>query len=126
MQWSMHSRNIFALAIVSLLKRSSKSNLSAWSIQHKTGDSRELDRTVLPVRHPDAEAITEMDTRNVEKQEAFKISAPDGAPNIIVLQIEKIGFGVDDVTQVADLVFKGVKDSEFTGFVDEVTISISK
>jgi hypothetical protein len=32
--------------------------------------------------------------------------------------------GLDDATQVADLVFKDVHDSEFTGFVDKVTISI--
>jgi arylsulfatase len=39
---------------------------------------------------------------------------------------ETADVGVDDATQVADLVFKDVEDSEFTGFVDKVTVSISK
>jgi arylsulfatase len=37
---------------------------------------------------------------------------------------ETADVGKDDATQVADLVFKDVKDSEFTGFVNKVTISI--
>ena len=32
--------------------------------------------------------------------------------------------GKDDATQVADKVFKDVRDSEFTGYVSKVTISI--
>ncbi|MGL1886185.1 MAG: hypothetical protein OCD76_06695, partial [Reichenbachiella sp.] len=39
---------------------------------------------------------------------------------------ETADVGKDDATQVADLVFKDVKDSEFTGYVDKVTVSISK
>ena len=37
---------------------------------------------------------------------------------------ETADVGLDDATQVADLVFKDVHDSEFTGYVDKVTISI--
>ena len=37
---------------------------------------------------------------------------------------ETADVGKDDATQVADLVFKDVKDSEFTGYVNNVTISI--
>ena len=37
---------------------------------------------------------------------------------------ETADVGKDDATQVADLVFKNVKDSEFTGYVNKVTISI--
>jgi arylsulfatase len=38
---------------------------------------------------------------------------------------ETTDVGKDDATQVADKVFKDVKDSEFTGYVNKVTISIS-
>ena len=37
---------------------------------------------------------------------------------------ETADVGMDDATQVADLVFEDVKDSEFTGFINSVTISI--
>ena len=37
---------------------------------------------------------------------------------------ETADVGKDDATQVADKVFKDVNDSEFTGYVDKVTISI--
>ena len=39
---------------------------------------------------------------------------------------ETADVGMDEATQSADLVFKDVKDSEFTGFVKNVTISIPK
>ncbi len=37
---------------------------------------------------------------------------------------ETADVGKDDATQVADKVFKDVRDSEFTGYVNNVTISI--
>ena len=37
---------------------------------------------------------------------------------------ETADVGLDDATQVADKVFKDLDDSEFTGFVKNVTISI--
>lgn len=39
---------------------------------------------------------------------------------------ETADVGLDESTQVADLVFKDVEDSDFTGFVKDVTISIPK
>jgi len=39
---------------------------------------------------------------------------------------ETADVGLDEATQSADLVFKNVEDSEFTGFVKSVTISIPK
>jgi hypothetical protein len=39
---------------------------------------------------------------------------------------ETADVGLDDATQVADLVFKDIEDSKFTGHVDKVVISIPK
>jgi arylsulfatase len=39
---------------------------------------------------------------------------------------ETADVGLDDATQVADLVFKNVKESEFTGKIESVTISIGE
>ena len=56
-------------------------------------ESYTLDRSVLPIQPPASEAITEMDARNVEKAEHFEVTAPEGAPNVVVVLIDDIGFG---------------------------------
>ena len=43
----------------------------------------DIDRSVLPIRHPDQAPITEMDARNATKPEPFKVEAPEGAPNVV-------------------------------------------
>jgi len=52
-----------------------------------------MDRTVLPIHPPTTEAVTEMDARNVEKPDIFEVKAPEGAPNIVIVMIDDIGFG---------------------------------
>ena len=58
-----------------------------------TKNSNQLDRTILPIQPPKAKAITEMDARNVEKPDRFEVEAPKGAPNIVLVMIDDIGFG---------------------------------
>jgi arylsulfatase A-like enzyme len=52
-----------------------------------------LDRTVLPV--PDAEypAITEVDARKATAPPRFEVKAPKGAPNVVIVLLDDIGFG---------------------------------
>ena len=57
-----------------------------------TGDYK-MDRTILPIHPPSTEPITEMDARNVEKPDIFEVKAPEGAPNIVIVMIDDIGFG---------------------------------
>ncbi len=52
-----------------------------------------MDRTVLPIQPPPHVKVTEMDARNATKPEPFTIDAPEGAPNIVVVLIDDIGFG---------------------------------
>jgi arylsulfatase len=52
-----------------------------------------LDRTVLPIQPQAVAPITEMDARNVTKPDPFEINAPEGAPNVVVVLIDDIGFG---------------------------------
>lgn len=57
-----------------------------------SGDS-EIDRTVLPIQPPAHSPVTVMDARDAEKPEPFNVEAPEGAPNIVVVLIDDIGFG---------------------------------
>ena len=52
-----------------------------------------MDRTVLPIQPPNSDPITEMDARKATKPEPFNITPPEGAPNIVVVLIDDIGFG---------------------------------
>jgi arylsulfatase len=52
-----------------------------------------LDRTVLPIKEPAVTPITEMDARNATAPPRFEVTAPKGAPNVVVVLIDDIGFG---------------------------------
>ncbi len=58
-----------------------------------TVSAGEPDRTVLPIKRPTYAPITELDARNAEKPPMFEIKPPAGAPNIVVVLIDDIGFG---------------------------------
>lgn len=59
----------------------------------KTQTTSKIDRTVLPIQPPKHAAVTIMDAREAEKPAPFNIDAPEGAPNIVVVLIDDIGFG---------------------------------
>ncbi|HSH16269.1 MAG TPA: sulfatase-like hydrolase/transferase, partial [Verrucomicrobiae bacterium] len=52
-----------------------------------------LDRTVLPVPEPAHPAYTELDVRNTQPPPRFQVTAPQGAPNVIIVLIDDLGFG---------------------------------
>src|SRR5262249_50945409 len=52
-----------------------------------------IDRTVLPVPDPQYPAITELDARNAKAPPRFEVKAPKGAPNVVIVLIDDIGFG---------------------------------
>ena len=52
-----------------------------------------MDRTVLPIRPPKHEPITEMDARRATKPPIFQVKSPEGAPNVVIVLIDDIGFG---------------------------------
>ena len=54
------------------------------------------DRTVLPVPDPVFPTITELDARNATAPPPFSGSAPEDAPNIVIVLIDDIGFGAAD------------------------------
>ncbi|HET9735924.1 MAG TPA: arylsulfatase [Burkholderiales bacterium] len=52
-----------------------------------------LDRTVLPIPEPKQKAITELDARKAKAPVRFEVKAPQGAPNVVIVLIDDIGFG---------------------------------
>jgi len=52
-----------------------------------------LDRSVLPIQPPTHKPITEMDARNATKPPMFELKPPEGAPNVVIVLIDDIGFG---------------------------------
>ncbi|TFG75421.1 MAG: arylsulfatase, partial [Thermodesulfobacteriales bacterium] len=61
--------------------------------QEKQNGSNEIDRKILPIQPPKHDPITEMDARNAKAPERFEIKAPEGAPNVVIVLIDDIGFG---------------------------------
>jgi arylsulfatase A-like enzyme len=51
-----------------------------------------IDRTVLPVKAPTRPTFTELDVRNVTAPERFEVKAPEGAPNVILVLLDDLGF----------------------------------
>src|SRR5688572_9186887 len=53
----------------------------------------QLDRTVLPIPEPNLKPITVLDARNAKAPPRFQVTAPTGAPNVVIVLIDDIGFG---------------------------------
>jgi arylsulfatase A-like enzyme len=58
------------------------------------GTSDGMDRTALPIHPPKRPIYTELDVRNVQKPEHFDVKAPQGAPNVLIVLIDDMGFGI--------------------------------
>jgi arylsulfatase len=52
-----------------------------------------LDRTHLPVQEPKPEKSTILDARDAKAPPRFTVNAPKGAPNVVIVLIDDIGFG---------------------------------
>ncbi len=61
---------------------------------HAQNSPYDMDRTVLPIQEPARAAITEVDARNVPLPPRFEVKAPKGAPNVVIVLIDDMGFGV--------------------------------
>ncbi|WP_082333738.1 arylsulfatase [Mangrovimonas sp. TPBH4] len=52
-----------------------------------------LDRTILPLTPPEYEKSTVLDARNATAPEPWSLKAPEGAPNVVIVLIDDMGFG---------------------------------
>lgn len=51
------------------------------------------DRTVLPIPEPKRDPITTLDARNAKAPPRFEVKAPKGAPNVVIVLVDDMGFG---------------------------------
>lgn len=52
-----------------------------------------LDRSVLPIKEPVRAPITVLDVRDAKAPPRFEVTAPKGAPNVVIVLIDDMGFG---------------------------------
>lgn len=72
------TRTLFALGLL----------LGAVATQATDG----FDRSVLPIEEPLRETTDIVDVRNATAPPRFKVQAPDGAPNVLIVLIDDLGF----------------------------------
>lgn len=53
----------------------------------------EMDRTVLPILEPLPPVYTELDVRTTQPPPRFQVTAPKGAPNVVIILVDDLGFG---------------------------------
>ena len=58
-----------------------------------TSDGK-LNRTVLPIPEPNYPHSTVLDARDAKPPPRFEIKAPAGAPNVLIVLVDDMGFGM--------------------------------
>ena len=88
--------------------------------QDKPAPEAKLDRTVLPIAEPKLAPITTLDARDAKAPPRFEVKAPQGAPNVVIVLIDDIGFGASsafggpiNMPTVEKLAANGLKYNRF-------------
>jgi arylsulfatase len=88
------NKKLFGLVLLAGLATFSCTQTKTEQPPASAGDG--IDRTVLPVKEPIRQKSKELDVRNVTAPARFEVKAPEGAPNVIVILIDDMGFGVTE------------------------------
>jgi hypothetical protein len=59
----------------------------------KTENQNPIDRTVLPLREPEYPTSRLLDVREATPPSHFAVRPPAGAPNVLVVLVDDLGFG---------------------------------
>lgn len=70
------------------------STMGLLAVQALAAQAGEPDRAVLPIQEPVRPVVTEVDARNAKLPPPFAVKAPAGAPNVVIVLIDDMGFGV--------------------------------
>ena len=80
------------LVVLSMMLMGLSAAMAASPISAQAADK--LDRTVLPIPEPKRPPITEFDARKATPPPRFEVTAPGGAPNVLLIMIDDMGFGM--------------------------------
>jgi arylsulfatase len=83
---STKSIGFFAIVCLTLLSLTSQATPARAA-------GADLDRSVLPIPEPSPAKITEVDARKAKAPARFEVKAPAGAPNVLIVLIDDMGFG---------------------------------
>ncbi len=83
----MRTKIIFSMSLALLVASSLATNVG--TAQEKA----QVDRTVLPVRGPWYPPIKTLDARDATAPPVFQVKAPEGAPNVVIVLLDDLGFG---------------------------------
>ena len=79
-----------------------------------------MDRTVLPIPQPTYPPITTFDARNATPPPRFEVKAPAGAPNVLIILLDDMGFGQSsafggpvNMPTIEALAHEGLRYNEF-------------
>jgi arylsulfatase A-like enzyme len=86
----MKKKSFALLLIVGLLLSGCTQKKADQPAVTTTGDG--IDRTVLPIKAPERPTFTELDVRNAAMPQRFEVKAPEGAPNVILVLLDDLGF----------------------------------
>jgi len=86
----MGKKSLVFLLFTGLLLSGCTREKAAQPAVSATGEG--IDRTVLPVKAPARPISTELDVRNATAPERFEVKAPEGAPNVILVLLDDLGF----------------------------------
>jgi hypothetical protein len=65
----------------------------AFMMASPVGAQETFNREILPVVAPEPQTYTELDVRNTKPPAPFNVTAPKGAPNVVIVLIDDVGFG---------------------------------
>ncbi len=85
-------KNILIIVFALFFLFSCKKEKSTEKQTDQTQVNGELDRTVLPIKEPLAQTSQELDVRNAKMPSHFEVRAPEGAPNVILVLLDDLGF----------------------------------
>ena len=87
-----HITRMAALMLIAVSALSFSCNQTGEKTPSGAG-SGELDRTILPIPEPKRQSYKELDARNAKPPARWEVKAPAGAPNVVVVLIDDMGFG---------------------------------
>ena len=91
------TKSVFILANLSGALLSCTQKPATEPVANTPAAGGEPDRTVLPIKEPIRPTFKELDVRNATAPPRFEVKAPKGTPNVVVILIDDMGFGVSEV-----------------------------